>query len=285
MDIRPVTADSQAVSRYERLFNRCFPHAVHLDAPYLKWLYCDNPTGSVIGFDAWDGDRLAAHYACIPAMARLNGVRSKVMLSLNTATDPDYQGRGLFTKLAEATYAAAAHDGVKAVYGVANANSTPGFIRKLGFSLIKPLDAVIGRGSVLGTHVADAQARAGFYREWSPDTLKWRLSNPARPYRLVRTNSGVLGVEALSGKPTIRAWAEVSTDSAGGLCVLRPSLTARLHLGATPAGIPRPSGLWVKVPEVLRSSPLNLIFRPLVDQIDIPDSSQVLFGQLDFDAY
>jgi GNAT superfamily N-acetyltransferase len=73
---------------------------------YLDWLYFQNPRGSVFGFDAYDGDLLVAHYACIPI--KINAFRQNSLLSLNTATHPDYQGRGLFRLLANKTFESAA---------------------------------------------------------------------------------------------------------------------------------------------------------------------------------
>ena len=124
MELRPSSPHGPLLSQYQALFASCFPDATHLDAQYLSWLYGDNPAGPVIGFDAWDGDVLAAHYVCVPAAAMLHGKPSRVLLSLNTATAPSHQGKGLFTKLANATYDRGAELGFDAVYGVANANSS-----------------------------------------------------------------------------------------------------------------------------------------------------------------
>ena len=87
----------------------------------------------IVGADAWDGERLAAHYVTCPMEAVVEGRVAKGLLSLNTATHPDYQGRGLFTTLAQAAYAQGAAAGYEFVVGVANANSTPGFLKRLEF--------------------------------------------------------------------------------------------------------------------------------------------------------
>ena len=47
---------------------------------------------------------LAAHYVVLPIRAAVGGQPVAAALSLNTATHPDYQRRGLFVRLAEATY-------------------------------------------------------------------------------------------------------------------------------------------------------------------------------------
>jgi hypothetical protein len=104
MEIRPISTSPEALRKYQLLFERCFPTAFHLKSGYPEWLYKDNPAGSVIGCDAWIDGRLASHYACIAVDASVFGQPKKFMLSLNTATDPDFQRKGLFTKLAAETY-------------------------------------------------------------------------------------------------------------------------------------------------------------------------------------
>ena len=102
MEFKRVRTDERALDAYVSLFKTCFPTAKHLDKEYLTWLYADNPTGRVVGFDAFDEGRLAAHYSCIPADLTLNGKIVRGLLSLNTATHPDLRcrkGRGVRLRL------------------------------------------------------------------------------------------------------------------------------------------------------------------------------------------
>jgi GNAT superfamily N-acetyltransferase len=262
----------------------CFPSATHLDARYLRWLYADNPAGAVVGMDAWDGERLAAHYVCVPAEARWLGRDCRVLLSLNTATHPDYQGRGLFTRLAEHTYAAGAERGFDAVYGVANANSTPGFLRKLGFGLVGPLDARIGISRIEPRPPEEAQQDSVFHRRWTTDALRWRCANPARPYRVGRLSADALGVSASTGWPGLRAWAELPA-AIDPTAAARVPRGLRLHLGLRPGPRRGANGAWIDIPARFRASPLNLIFRSLVDGSAPLDARAVFFGSLDFDAF
>lgn len=285
MELKPSKFDVVSLGRYEDLFRRCFPSAHHLDVEYLEWLYGSNPSGTVIGFDAWDENRLAAHYVCIPVDACMGQAKARVLLSLNTATDPDYQGKGLFTRLAAATYELGAELGMHGVYGVANANSTPGFVRKLGFSLIGPLDAQIGVGSLPIAYERLKDHDISFRREWTPQSLAWRIARPARTYRVIQQHPGRLAVEMPTGKLGVRAWAEIrnSDDGKGAHSPASPAL--HLHLGLTPAAVRQRSIRWFDVPNRFRSSPLNLIYRSLTTDVRVPDYDNILFGQLDFDAF
>ena len=286
LDFRPAGAEAPLLAAYESLFGACFPAAKHLRGDYLRWLYRDNPAGPVVGFDAWDGGRLAAHYACVPANAMVDGRDRTVLLSLNTATHPDYQGRGLFTRLAESTYDAGARSGHALVYGVANANSTPGFLRKLGFSNAGPLDARVGLGRLDAAPAAPG-VDTSFARRWGAADLAWRLASPAHRWHCRRLRDGTLAAWTHTGTFGISAWAELGrADPATLPARPAPRLPwCRLHLGLRPSGARTGRGAWANVPASFRSSPLNLIFRPLQAGGHAPDAQGITFNAIDFDAF
>ncbi len=283
MEFKPLAFDALALSQYAGLFARCFPPSANFSVAYLDWLYCKNPDGLAIGFDAWDGDRLAAHYVCVPATVKVAGREVKALLSLNTATDPDYQGKGLFTQLAKLTYDAAAVAGVDCVFGVANANSTAGFVRKLGFNLVQALDARVGVGT-LGVDWELARRNTAFARVWTSQGLQWRCHNPKNPVFLQSAN-GLFQCHA-GAKPGLSAYAELDpqgmlgTANDGG----RRWLTLRLFLGLMPAGACS-YVRYVDIPQRLRPSPLNFIFRSLSSVPTTLEAGSVSFSFLDFDAY
>lgn len=275
-DLKPLDAE-RSLSAYAALFARTFPGA-RLDEPYLRWLYLDNPEGAARGFDAYEADKLVAHYATIPVVARRDGAVRRGLLSLNTATDEGHRGKGLFTRLAESTYAAAAEAGLDFVVGVANANSTPGFIRKLGFQLVAPLHAKIGVGM---PSAKTTTSTASFAREWSPTALAWRLKNPHQDYRVVRSG-GHTYLSASTGKPGIRA---ILSDHAA------PQALAKYHwpgmvlwLGLDP-DVSFAKRAMFDVPQRLRPSPLNFIFRDLTSAQGRLDPATVRCWAIDFDAY
>ena len=91
------------------------------------------------------------------------GSITRAALSLNTAVHERGRGGGVFVELGERTVGKAAELGVESVVGVANANSTPGFVRRLGFDLLAPLPAKMITplpGSSAGIHSADVRAGA-----------------------------------------------------------------------------------------------------------------------------
>ncbi|ELX10628.1 acetyltransferase GNAT family [Janthinobacterium sp. HH01] len=285
----PLRTDAQALARYGALFAACFPGATKFTPAYLQWLYADNPDGPAVGYDAWDGDTLAAHYVCVPARVRLEGMEARLLLSLNTATHPSYQGQGLFTKLAQQTFDAGRDAGYDGVYGVANANSTPGFIRKLGFQLVRPLEARVGLGPV-GLPAPARDPAPSFQRLWSAASLAWRCANPDNPVHAQRHRRRWRFDAAALGPA--RAYAELELDlpAAVGSAAQPVSAAAggwsplRLYLGLLPDSQRAFPG-YPSIPQRLRPSPLNLIYRSLSGRVATLDPARIHFTFLDFDAY
>ena len=282
MRFAPVQYDPETLARYSALFGACFPGANKFTPTYLAWLYVANPDGAAVGFDAWDGEQLAAHYVCVPARAWVEGCEVPVLLSLNTATHPEHQGKGLFTKLAAMTFEAGIAAGFDGVYGVANANSTPGFVRKLGFQLVRPLEARIGLGALRHAPKAPAQALS-FERSWSAEALAWRCANPHNPVARRRAGGRTQFHAAAFGQ-ALPAYAELD----GGADIVQgaqaPASPLRLFIGLAPDASSR---YWnyASIPMRLRPSPLNLIYRSFVARVGALDPARIQFSFLDFDAY
>jgi GNAT superfamily N-acetyltransferase len=96
-----------------------------------RWRYVSPPQGFCPIAIAVDDDRVVGAYTIWPVKIR---VGNQVLLgaqSMDTMTHPDYQGQGVFTKLAEACYDIAAERGFKVLYGFPNPLSYPGFVKKL----------------------------------------------------------------------------------------------------------------------------------------------------------
>jgi len=275
--LRPAAATPQALSAYGTLLSATFEPSPKFAADALAWRYRDNPAGEVVGTDAWSGDDLAAHYVTCPAPIRLAGRDARGLLSLNTATHPDFQGRGLFVQLAEQTYERGAAAGFDGVFGVANANSTPGFVRRLGFQLVQPLDA----GILLTAPRRPAAAELGFEGAWDAPRLAWRLANPAGRYRVGRSGD-LAAVWSPTHLPLVHcaAFLQTAPQATAG-----PPLGAQLFIGLDPRL--RSAGLRLApLPDRLRPSPLNLIYRPLAAGAPARlEPDQVALNFLDFDPY
>jgi hypothetical protein len=173
--------------------------------------------------------------------------------------------------------------GVDAVYGVANANSTPGFIRKLGFQLVEPLKAQIGMGGVLKSPTA--QTSGQFERVHSAASLNWRCANPHNPIH-IRSTENTLEFFAPSVKPWLPAYAEIPRVDGNGVALNPPPMMQplRLFMGLVPANVPR-RGTYIEIPDRFKPSPLNFIYRSLSGRVPTLEAGSVSFSFLDFDAY
>jgi GNAT superfamily N-acetyltransferase len=277
--IRPAGTDPVQLAAYSGLLNAVFATDKFSQAS-VAWRYRDNPAGQVVGADAWDGERLAAHYVTCPLEARVEGKVVRGLLSLNTATHPDYQGQGLFTKLAEAAYAQGASAGYAFVIGVANANSTPGFLKRLAFQDVGRLQAgLLGR---LPRRLADTPVQ--YEGHWRDELLAWRLANPAGRYAMAR-HKDVLGVWARTHLPLVQCAAFLPDDGQALAGQPGAPLAATLFIGLEPRIDLSAQGFW-PIPDRFRPSPLNLIWRPLNDSVPKTlDARVTALNFLDFDPY
>jgi len=281
-EFRAIETDADALTQCAALLGPVLSPA--LDRAYLNWLYAQNPAGAAVGFNAFHDGALVAHYATIPLAARVNGRVERGLLSLNTATRADHQGKGLFPKLAERTYALAADSGYGFVIGVANARSTRGFTEKLGFQLVAPLDVRVGLGAFDPGGAAGGESYAP---QWTDAAIAWRLRRPGARYVAGPKRGEARDVFASVSHFGMLACLD-RVPAALGDALPRASVLSplRLRIGLDSAAHSR--GLFVRVPDRLKPSPLNLIFRDLKDTGDsrrVLDAAHVRWTLLDFDAY
>jgi GNAT superfamily N-acetyltransferase len=293
------------------LLARVFPDAHRIARPeYLRWLYEASPFGPVVEANLDDGRGRAGHYALVPIALTADGASQTAALSLNTAVDERARGGGVFVRLATEAIEEARRQGIGCVLGVANANSSPGFLRRLSFDLVGPLPATLlvplpgRRTRVRSGWASDASFEhggladaldplltppaRGTTRAWTPETLRWRLTSPGSRYALHRSERVLLVTTAdhRAGVPVavlLKAFASVPPSAAERRALVRAACRLHraplaLHVGFNDLVAFRGPPL----PDRLRSSPLNLIARRLDDA---PASPIARFELLDFDAY
>ena len=269
--IDQVKVDEVSLQEILQLMRLAFEgHAEKFNLEYMRWQYADNPAGKIIGFNAYMGDVLAAHYVTMPIYMNINGQKTLGVLSLNTATHPEHRGKRLFTLLADKTYEYAAENGYKFVIGVANAQSTHGFLKHLKFKLIGPLTFKVGIGQNL------YQREDYIYtRYWDKEIMNWRLKNPSMEY----FKNGDMIVSPI--KPGFKKLVYHDKDNLVSLKKLhgRPF---NLYIGF---GADLSNGVYCGVPKFVEHSPFNLIFRDLTDGT-LPEVTKynILFELIDFDV-
>ena len=265
------------LARVCALLRRVFPKARHLTERYLAWLYAANPAGSALGYNALADDEIVGHLAAVPMAARIEGEPRLGMLLLNSAVDAAHRRRRLQSRMSDRMFEEAPQLGFAFCLSTGNRFSTPALLTRL--RMLRPVDAKLGLGMPVRR---ERRFRPSFERNWTAESLRWRLANPERRYSAhaagntlsVTAATGLLGIEALLYHGTNLPGLEESGPARpGGL---------RVWLGLDPA-LSWPASL--PIPQRLRPSPLNLVYRDLSGGGFLPDPARIVLSGLDFDAY
>lgn len=232
------------LKKHALLLEKCFPGS-NLNYEYLEWLYFLNPRGNVVGFDFIEGTEIVAHYACIPV-----NIGNKLgLLSVNTATHPDFRSKGLYQSLAKMTYEKCLTN-FSFVIGVANSKSAKTFIEKLGFTEIGRLNLRFGRIRPSNHNT----------RVWSEAEIEWRINSPKQKILKIRRQEYLyelalkphrlpFKIKALINMaPSFNSSSEIHLDSS----VI--GFTVDWNNGRVPL---------LKLPERFKPSPLVLILKSL----------------------
>ncbi len=297
------------------LLRRAFGDTHKYEPSYLKWLYQLNPHGEVVAFQHDDGGQRVGHYALVPQRFSAAGHDPVTLgLSVDTAVDPEVRLKGMFVALANKTYDAAEAEGWAGAYGAANANSTPGCTKRLGFDYVMalPVRAVVApwrwgaadgwadvTTSYLGSSAFEALVNSIDFapgtrlsHAWDADLVRWRLANPAGRYVLFWTKHAVMVATQQPVSETIATVILKVFARAGA-----PAKSSALQLVGhacrhyrTPFAVYagfnsrfRLTGM--PVPRRFLPSPLNLLVRPLAADLSSANFDLETVEFLDFDQY
>lgn len=239
---------------------------------FRNW-YLKNPMGKVISFNAFYGDKLVAHYACIPYKMSIGGRVVLGLFDMATVTHPSHRGKGLFKTLAQTTYDYAKKNGYEFVIGVANANSFSGYMKYFPFTFVSRLEAKIGFGNNI---VANGNKLYSVY--WDKETLKWRSNcckaNYCNKGRCVVGRYNLV-VQTYMGGFSERLLSEAAIQDKKWCD--KPSLY--VGLGA------KFISPYIAVPKFIKHSPFNLIFLDLTNgTLPAITKDNVFFQLIDFDV-
>jgi GNAT superfamily N-acetyltransferase len=140
--------------RFERLF---------------AWKHEDNAFGPSPMWVAVDGERLAGFRVLMRWRFERDGTPVSAVRAVDTATHPDYQGRGIFTKLTMHALDALRAEGVGFVFNTPNDKSRPGYL-KMGWQVVGRIPVTVRPRSPAGL-VRIARARVAASRWSEPSTV------------------------------------------------------------------------------------------------------------------
>ena len=122
---------------YKKSFDK---NGVEKNIQKLNWVHFKNPVKEQLTLlNLTNSKEVASIYATMPVLFKINNEVVKACQSLDTLTDENHRGKGLFVNSAMKVFEKAAEQSYTMVYGFPNGNSVGGFTRKLDWKLLDPV--------------------------------------------------------------------------------------------------------------------------------------------------
>ena len=214
---RPANVDDK--DEILKLHERSPTAGARRDAAVWDWLFLRNTSSSNLYYFLAEADgAVVAQNATLPVRLSHGGKELGGLLSLHSATDPAFGGRGLFTTLGVKLYDAVASER-PLVFGFPNPASAPIFYKKLGWVELRPFPVFVRPLGNIRTRVAEWRPRlspaAGLVDAIAPAAL---LPARAAERRARRTGARVVALDGF-GSWADRLWEEL--QPALGTCAVR----------------------------------------------------------------
>jgi len=186
------------------------------DRDFVRWKHLGNPFGTSPAWGAWEAERLVAFRTLLRWELARGAARLRMVRAVDTATDPDHQGRGLFRSLTTMAIEELTPAGVDAVFNTPNEQSRPGYL-KMGWEelgrptlLVQPSSPAVQLRMLRARVAAELWSEAVTYGEravdlagemrpasaerWTtprtPEYLRWRYGFEPLHYRAVEVRGG-----------------------------------------------------------------------------------------------
>jgi predicted N-acetyltransferase YhbS len=195
-------------------------------AQFFAWKHLENSFGRSAAWVAVDGTKVVAFRTFMRWEFQRSGERVRAARAVDTATHPDYQGQGLFTRLTKIAVEDLRAEGVAFIFNTPNEKSRPGYL-KMGWetvgripvhlhlrspsSLVRLLKSRVraekwatevpsgsAAGSALGDTsavealLANVSARDGLSTRRSAAFLSWRYGFQPLGYRVMLAGSSIV---------------------------------------------------------------------------------------------
>ncbi|HNU88804.1 MAG TPA: GNAT family N-acetyltransferase [Ferruginibacter sp.] len=133
LKITSMEVNRENLERYKEAFEK---NDMPMPLPKLQWQHDHYLKRSFISWIIDDNNCIAGLYSSFFVDFLAEGNRKAAAQSIDTLTDINYRGKGLFTKLASDVNKRLADAGTPFIYGFPNSSSAPGFFKKLGWQKI-----------------------------------------------------------------------------------------------------------------------------------------------------
>jgi predicted N-acetyltransferase YhbS len=258
----------------------------------LEWSYERNPVRAASVLVAEEDDRVVGSVAISFLRMSIGGEEVEVGMPVGLATDPAYQGRGVFSRLEAANEERVRELGIRLLLIVPNAASTPVLAGRLGWRELPSL-RVWARGRVLRARPRRARQAdrlpplvtqchkprvTGDRVLRDSAWLNWRFADAPRPYLLL---DGRDGYAVAGSRGRLGVVAAVSPRGARGdlLGDVTAAARGRLLIAAPPPGERRRYALAGYVPTPRAFTVLGKSLHP---SQRLPARPHFELGDLDF---
>jgi len=126
-------------------------------ASFFSWKHVENPFGRSPAWVAVDARRIVGFRVFLRWEFERGGQVVRAVRAVDTATHPDYQGRGIFSRLTLHAIEALRAEGVGFVFNTPNDQSRPGYL-KMGWKPVERLPVLV-RPRSISSLLAVARAR------------------------------------------------------------------------------------------------------------------------------
>lgn len=194
------------------------------DRAFFAWKHDDNPFGPSPAWVATEGGEIIGFRTFLRWQLAQGTERLRMVRAVDTASDPDHRGKGVFRHLTESAVAELTAAGYDAVFNTPNTQSRPGYLKMgwtelgrpaLGARPCGPLGALrmaqsreaaekwsepvtVGqpaadalRGSGLDSLLATVPAPSGWSTPRTAEYLRWRYGFEPLRYRVQEVRGGL----------------------------------------------------------------------------------------------
>ena len=192
LKLRIIETESQLIDNFpliSDLFLRSFSRELYYEL--WEWAYISNPYGDSCVALAECNGVIVGHYATIPVrLTTASGLFVNTHLSMTTMIDRSFIKYNLFQQLAELVYSRLESQDIFCVYGYPNANSKPGFTKRLNWNTselaIKSFDSVAQyiKTSMYTNYYTPSSCSLTIDLTQS-NFVEWRFSKPGSTYSFV----------------------------------------------------------------------------------------------------
>ncbi|MDQ1499141.1 MAG: hypothetical protein QOI86_2481 [Actinomycetota bacterium] len=137
------------------------------DRAFFAWKHDENPFGPSPAWVATEAGQVVGFRTLLRWEFARGGERLRVVRAVDTASDPDHQGRGIFRRLTLTAVAELTAAGYDAVFNTPNTQSRPGYLKMGWKELGRPALGTRPRGPGAALRMARSKAAA---EKWSDDT-------------------------------------------------------------------------------------------------------------------